>query len=99
MAVRLRNTGTRPGREVVQIYAAVPHSDLPHLPRRLAAFGAVEAEPGQEVTTTVTVPARAFQHWDTSRGAWATEPGTYRLEIGHSSEHLPIGIEVTAPAP
>ncbi|WP_030164479.1 glycoside hydrolase family 3 protein [Spirillospora albida] len=43
--VTVRNTGTRPGREVVQCYDA----------SRLVGFEAVEAEPGAEATTRISL--------------------------------------------
>ncbi|MGW1681139.1 glycoside hydrolase family 3 protein [Saccharopolyspora sp. NPDC002376] len=45
--VKLRNTGDRAGREVVQVYAADP--------LRLAGFAVVEADAGTEVTVNVDV--------------------------------------------
>jgi beta-glucosidase len=45
--VKLRNTGDRAGREVVQVYTADP--------LRLVGFAVAEAEPGAEVEVTVEV--------------------------------------------
>jgi len=56
--VRLRNTGGRRGREVVQVYASRPDSALERPVRWLAGFAAAEADPGEEVAVTVTVPIR-----------------------------------------
>ncbi|RRO19433.1 glycoside hydrolase family 3 protein [Saccharopolyspora rhizosphaerae] len=47
VAVKLRNTGDRAGREVVQVYTAEPF--------RLAGFAVVAAEPGAEAEVTVEV--------------------------------------------
>jgi beta-glucosidase len=44
---------------------------------------------------TIAVPARAFAHWDTDTGAWATEPGTFVLAAGRSSRDLRGEAEVT----
>jgi beta-glucosidase len=85
---RLRNTGTRPGREVVQVYASRPDSNIERPPRWLAGFAVVDAGPNVEVTAEVLVPARAFAHWDTAAHAWAVEPGAFTLSIGRSSRDL-----------
>jgi beta-glucosidase len=94
VTVRLRNTGSRPGREVVQVYASRPSSEVERPSRWLVGFAAVDAEPGGEATVTVPVPERAFQHWDDEVHRWATEPGTFRLHVGPSSGVLPLELDV-----
>jgi beta-glucosidase len=74
--VRVRNTGERRGREVVQVYASKPDSAIERPPRWLAGFAIAEADPGEEVEVQVTIDPRAFQHWD---GGWQTEPGEFDL--------------------
>ena len=83
--VRLANTGTRRGREVVQIYASRPDSAIERPPRWLAGFAVVEADAGEEVIVDVPLSERAFQHWD---GGWQTEPGAFVLEAGRSVADL-----------
>ena len=92
--VSVRNTGRRPGREVVQVYLSKQDSAVERPVRWLAGFTAVHAEPGQTVHAEVTLPARAFQHWEPAVG-WTTEPGPYRLHAGRSAASLPISIPVT----
>jgi beta-glucosidase len=75
--VRVRNSGERRGREVVQVYASKPGSAIERPPRWLAGYAIAEAEPGEEVEVEVTIDPRAFQHWD---GGWRTEPGDFDLE-------------------
>ena len=77
VVVRVRNTGERRGREVVQVYASKPGSAIERPPRWLAGFAIAEADPGEAVEVRVTIDPRAFQHWD---GGWQTEPGEFDLE-------------------
>jgi beta-glucosidase len=84
VTVRVRNTGPRPGREVVQVYASRPASTVERPTRWLAGFAAATASPGQEVTVEVPVPARALAHWDVDARAWTVEPGSYHLTAGRS---------------
>jgi beta-glucosidase len=88
--VRVRNTGTRPGREVVQVYAGRADSAVPRPVRWLAGFATVDARPGEEVSVRVPLRRRAFEHWDTGHGGWALEPGGYALSAGRSSGDLPL---------
>ena len=83
--VRLANTGTRRGREVVQVYASRPDSAIDRPPRWLAGFAVVEADAGEEVIVDVPLSPRAFGHWD---GGWQTEPGEFVLEAGRSVADL-----------
>ena len=86
--VRLRNTGTRTGREVVQIYLApVPGQgpDTPERPARwLAGFAPVEAGPGESVEVRIPLRRRAFEIWDEESGAWSFVPGTYEVQAARS---------------
>ncbi|MGW0606631.1 glycoside hydrolase family 3 C-terminal domain-containing protein [Streptomyces sp. NPDC002640] len=85
LRVRLRNTGARAGREVVQVYAARPESAVERPVRWFAGYAAVRAEAGRTVTAEVEVAPRALRHWSQEERAWVTEPGPYRLMVGRSA--------------
>ncbi|WP_026404893.1 beta-glucosidase [Actinomadura rifamycini] len=86
LTVRVRNTGDRPGREVVQVYLA-PAEPGPDRPaRRLAGFAVAEAGPGADATVAVPIPRRAAETW--TDGGWALVPGAYRLDTGRSLDDL-----------
>jgi beta-glucosidase len=91
--VRLCNTGTRRGREVIQVYASRPDSAVERPPRWLAGFAVIEADAGEEIVIDVGLSPRAFQHWD---GGWQTEPGEFVLEAGRSVADLRVSSRVTA---
>jgi beta-glucosidase len=93
---RVRNRGSRAGREVVQVYASRPDSAVERPSRWLAGFAATEAGPGEEATVDVAVPARAFAHWDGGSQSWRTEPGAFQLEVGRSCADLPLRLTFTA---
>jgi beta-glucosidase len=88
VGVRLRNTGARPGREVVQVYLARPDSTVERPALWFAGYAAVHAEAGATTTAVVDVPARALRHWSETERAWRTEAGTYRIMVGRSAGHL-----------
>ncbi len=93
VCVEVRNTGSRPGREVVQVYASRPDSAVERPVRWLAGFAAVDADPGETVTVGILLPERAFQHW--ADGGWTLEAGTFALAAGSSSASLPLTGGVT----
>ncbi|WP_035748825.1 glycoside hydrolase family 3 protein [Glycomyces sp. NRRL B-16210] len=86
--VRVRNTGDRAGREVVQVYLApeegveVEGGIEAH---RLAGFAAISAEPGEAVEVTVPLEERSFQVWD---HGWTTVPGEWTAKAGRSVADL-----------
>ncbi len=98
LTVRVRNTGARTGREVVQAYVAGPAE--PGRPvRALAAFGAVTAAPGEAAEVRLRVPARAFARWDTAAGGWAFPPGRFEVQVGRSAGDLRLNAPVTVAVP
>ncbi|MFJ3520087.1 beta-glucosidase [Streptomyces sp. NPDC090131] len=82
--VRLTNTGTRPGREVVQVYLAPEQDDVERPASWLAAFAGVVAGPGESVETEIPLPARAFEIWDEEVRGWRRIGGTYEVRASHS---------------
>jgi beta-glucosidase len=81
VTVTVRNTGSRAGREVIQVYARPRRADEARPARWLAGFAGLTAEPGQSATVTLELPERAFEVWD---GGWRTVPGEYVIEAAHS---------------
>ncbi|MEV6968947.1 glycoside hydrolase family 3 C-terminal domain-containing protein [Hamadaea sp. NPDC051192] len=93
--VTLRNTGSRPGREVVQVYLAPAEPDPDRPVRWLVGFASVTADPGQAATVGIDLPERAFQSW---AGGWRTVPGDYLVEAGSSSANRPLVARVAVSA-
>ncbi|MFJ5886180.1 glycoside hydrolase family 3 C-terminal domain-containing protein [Kitasatospora cineracea] len=88
--VALRNDGPRRSRETVQLYLSRPGSAVDRPARWLAAFGTVEAGPGEQVHTDLVLPGRALEHWSPEEHAWLTEPGTFVLQAGPHCGELPL---------
>jgi len=96
VCVEVRNTGSRPGREVVQVYASRPDSAVERPARWLAGFAAVDADPGETVNVGILLPERSFQHW--ADGGWTLEAGTFglggllvRVAAAHRQRHAQVG--------
>ena len=81
VTVTVRNTGSRAGREVVQIYAGPVEPDETRPRRWLAGFASVTAGPGESATVAIDLPGRTWQIW---ADGWQTITGEYRLEAAHS---------------
>jgi beta-glucosidase len=92
VTVTIRNTGTRPGREVVQAYVEPQPGDPARPLRTLAAFGTAEAAPGQTVEVPLTLPHRAFARYDEGEATWIWPRGEYTIRIGRSSRDMPLSL-------
>lgn len=88
------NTGTRSGREVVQLYAAPPaDSIVARAPRELRAFASATLEPGQSAPVELQVPIRELAYYSCPEAGWRVESGTYRFELGASSRDIRLVAE------
>jgi beta-glucosidase len=85
VVIPVRNIGTREGRAVLQVYASRPESAVDRPDRWLVGFATVEAAPGEQVTASVPIRPRAFEHWDVSAQRWALEPGSFELYVARSA--------------
>ncbi|HEY0932901.1 MAG TPA: glycoside hydrolase family 3 C-terminal domain-containing protein, partial [Trebonia sp.] len=86
--VPVTNTGSRDGREVVQLYLSLPGSRVSRAPRELKAFASVEIKAGQTADVTLTVERDDLAYWDTGLGRWLVEGGAYHCAVGASSRDL-----------
>jgi beta-glucosidase len=86
-SVRVTNTGSRAGAEVVQLYVGYPAS-AGEPPRQLKAFRKVSLQPGRNAEVRLTLAKSDLSSWDEARGGWVTAPGTYTLMVGSSSRDI-----------
>ncbi|SDO21074.1 beta-glucosidase [Streptomyces sp. cf386] len=86
VTVRVRNSGERAGREVVQVYVAPADtdSDADRPVRWLAGFAGVAAGAGETVEAVVELPRRAFETWDDKTNSWTFVKGSYEIQVGRS---------------
>ena len=97
VSLKVRNTGERAGKEVVQIYVHDRGASLPRPPQELKAFTKVQLEPGEEITLIFLLDERAFAFYHPEQAAWVVEPGRFEIRAGSSSRaiHLRGELEIT----
>jgi beta-glucosidase len=83
----VKNTGTRAGAEVVQLYVGMP-AQTGEPPKQLKAYRKVVLQPGQSKTVSMKLGPRAFSYWSSDAGAWTVAKGCYQLMVGSSSRDI-----------
>ncbi|WP_327269499.1 glycoside hydrolase family 3 C-terminal domain-containing protein [Streptomyces sp. NBC_01218] len=91
--VRVRNTGSRAGSEVVQLYVTFPAA-AGEPSAQLKAFAKVTLEPGRSTTVVLDVPRTSLAVWRSADDGWTVLPGSYAFAVGRSSVELPLRARV-----
>ena len=86
--VNVKNTGTREGQEVVQLYISDKKSSLPRPVKELKGFQKVKLAPGEEKAVTLTIDKKALSFFDDAKHEWVAEPGKFEAIIGSSSRDI-----------
>ena len=84
----IRNTGSRAGAEVVQLYIHDGHSKIDRPAHELRAFQRVELKPRESKTVEFMLNRDAFSYWNPDTKAWQLEPGTFEVQLGASSRDI-----------
>lgn len=86
--VSVKNTGARPGQEVVQLYISDKKSSLPRPVKELKGFRKIQLAPGEEKEVSFTIDKSALSFFDDARHAWVAEPGKFEAIIAASAEDI-----------
>lgn len=94
LSFTVRNTGPRPGTEVVQLYLHDPVASVVQPVQRLVGYLRVPLEPGETARISAVVPAdlASFTGRD---GRRIVEPGELELRLGASSADTRLTAQVT----
>ncbi|MBB3112428.1 beta-glucosidase [Paenibacillus phyllosphaerae] len=90
VSLRLTNTGTRPGKEVVQLYIHDEDCKWVRPEKELKAFAKVELQPGESKDIRFVLEERDFAYYNTKYNKWVAETGYFQLVIGSSSRDIRI---------
>jgi beta-glucosidase len=90
VTVTVKNTGTRAGAEVIQLYVSDHNANVDMPVKELRGFQKVTLKPGESRDVSITIGGRAFQYWDETKGDWATSLGTRTMLVGTASDNLPL---------
>ncbi len=85
----VKNTGTRAGAEVAEVYASLP-SSAAEPSQRLVGWSKVFLQPGESKQVTVAVQPEYLSIYDVANNRWFLVTGTYTFSVGESSQNLPL---------
>ena len=89
----VRNTGTRAGTEIAEVYATLPKGadeSADESFERLVGFVRVSLAPGESQSVTVSIDPRVLQTFDEAAARWNLAPGSYEILVGPSSDNTPL---------
>lgn len=92
--VDVTNTGSRRGKEIVQLYVRDLKPAVIRPDKELKGFVKVELEPGETKTVTFALDKRSFAFYDVGLKSWRVETGAFELLIGQSSRDIRLAEQV-----
>lgn len=85
----VKNTGSRAGSEIAEVYAALP-AGSGEPPKRLVGWNKVRLEPGASTQVSVSIDPLYLSVFDETTDGWKLVPGSYTFMVGGSSQNLPL---------
>ena len=86
VTVDIKNTGSRTGAEVAQMYIRDDYSSVTRPVKELKGFKKILLEPGQSQTVSFTITPELLSFYDKNM-KWIIEPGDFIIMVGTASDH------------
>ena len=85
-SIKITNTGSRPGDQVVQLYIGFDSSAVEREHKLLKGFERVSLNPGESKRVTITCPFDKLKYYDPETNSWKLERMEYQVYMGSSSD-------------
>jgi beta-glucosidase len=85
VSVDVKNTGTRAGDEVVQMYVKHLNSAVERPIKELRGFQRVTLQPNETKTVRLRLKGTDLTYWDAAKHSFVVEPGSVSVTLGGSS--------------
>lgn len=86
--MKVKNSGSVAGAQVLQLYISAPHSSTPRPVKELHGFEKVFLQAGEETEVHISVDQYATSFWDEIESMWKSEKGIYEVLVGSSSREI-----------
>lgn len=90
----LKNTGSRDGAEVAQLYVGLENGKVFRPAKELKGFRKVFLKAGESREVTIPFDDKTFRYWNVKTNRWETEGGSWKLMIGASVEDIRLQTEI-----
>jgi beta-glucosidase len=90
VSFNVKNTGSREGAEVAELYVGDSHAAVPRPVKELKGFARVNLKPGESKRVTLTLDRRAFSYFDVKKAEWSADPGDFAILVGGSSAKIEL---------
>ena len=85
----ITNSGSKAGKEVVELYISAPGKDMAKPAKELKGFVKTNLlKPGEKQQISFTVNKTDLASFDESSNSWVVESGNYTAQVGASSEDI-----------
>lgn len=92
--VTVRNTGSRSGAEVMQLYVKDVECSVERPDKELKGFQKIMLQPGESKDIIITLPVDAFRFFDEKKMEWVLEHGKFQIMAGGSSRDIRLTKEI-----
>ena len=90
VSVDVKNTGTRAGDEVVQMYVKHVNSAVERPTKELRGFQRVSLQPNETRTVQLPLKGSDLTYWDAGKRSYVVEPGSVDIMLGGSSADVRV---------
>ena len=89
ITVNIKNTGTVPGKECVQLYLSAPKSQMEKPEHELKDFEKTKLlQPNEVQQLSFDLDNRALASFQSGKNAWVADEGDYEVRVGASSNDI-----------
>jgi beta-glucosidase len=86
VSITVKNTGSRAGKEIVQLYVSERKSRVPRPLKELRHFAKLALEPGESRPVRFELRERDFAYYDIRLHDWVVDSGIFNVLVGGSSQ-------------
>lgn len=94
VSFRVKNTGSRAGSDVAQVYVHDVESTMNRPEKELRGFQKVHLKPGEEKEVSVVLDRHAFEYYTPALHKWVVESGSFEILVGRSSREILLSATV-----
>ncbi len=88
VTLQVKNTGSRAGQEVVELYIHDPAPKIDKAVRELKGFAKVALAPGESKSVSLPITPRDLAYFDVPGKQWKADAGDYEIQVGASSRDI-----------